>query len=249
MISETSLERRLKESRTQKAGSQDYRAFVGPPGQYDFMGATQFALLFMLGLREDHFLLDIGCGSLRAGRLLIPFLLPARYHGSEPNRWLVDEFINTEFSKEIVDLKKPKFKFDDEPDYREFNVEFDFIVAQSVLSHTGCDLIDGPIQGASRVLADTGQFLFTILDETAPNFDRLAPGNSSPGWHYPTCVTYNQADMIQRCERQGLHAQKLAWFHPRQSWFRAVRDRSMLLGPGDLALTGPGRPLFDERFR
>jgi hypothetical protein len=55
-----------------RPGSDHYTAWVGPPDRYDFMGATQFALLFAIGLRGHHKLLDFGCGSLRAGRLLIP---------------------------------------------------------------------------------------------------------------------------------------------------------------------------------
>jgi hypothetical protein len=77
-------------------GSRHFRAYVGPPGQFDFMGATQFRLLTTLGLREHHSLLDFGCGSLRAVRLLIPYLLPGRYYGLEPNRWLIEDGINTQ---------------------------------------------------------------------------------------------------------------------------------------------------------
>jgi hypothetical protein len=53
------------------AGAAHYRAYVGPPDRFDFMSATQFSLLFALGLREVHRVLDFGCGSLRLGRLLI----------------------------------------------------------------------------------------------------------------------------------------------------------------------------------
>jgi hypothetical protein len=73
------------------AGSEaHYSAYVGPPREYDFMGATQFRLLTTLGLRETHRLLDFGCGSLRAGRFLIPYLLPAHYYGVEPNALFID---------------------------------------------------------------------------------------------------------------------------------------------------------------
>ncbi|MGH7086029.1 MAG: hypothetical protein ACREFN_13675, partial [Acetobacteraceae bacterium] len=48
-------------------GAAHYTAFVGPPDEYDLMGATQFRLLTALGLRDHHRLLDFGCGSLRAG--------------------------------------------------------------------------------------------------------------------------------------------------------------------------------------
>jgi SAM-dependent methyltransferase len=55
-------------------GADHYRAYVGPPDRFDFMSATQFSLLFALGLRDHDCVLDFGCGSLRLGRLLIPYL-------------------------------------------------------------------------------------------------------------------------------------------------------------------------------
>ena len=92
---------REEAAKTLRAGSPaHYSAYVGPPALYDFMGATQFRLLTTLGLRDTHNLLDFGCGSLRAGRLLIPYLLPGRYFGVEPNAWLVEEaIINQSISK------------------------------------------------------------------------------------------------------------------------------------------------------
>jgi hypothetical protein len=60
----------------------DYRSYVGPSDEYDIMGATQFNLLTSLGLRENHTLLDFGCGSLRAGRLFITYLTKSRYSSS-----------------------------------------------------------------------------------------------------------------------------------------------------------------------
>jgi len=77
-----------------KAGDNHYMAYVGPPTQYDFMGATQFRLLCTLDLRANHYLLDFGCGSLRAGRLFISYLDEGRYFGIEPNKWLIEDAIN-----------------------------------------------------------------------------------------------------------------------------------------------------------
>ena len=51
-----------EKARSLAPGSAHYSAYVGPAGQWDFMGATQFRLLTALGLREHHRLLDLGCG-------------------------------------------------------------------------------------------------------------------------------------------------------------------------------------------
>lgn len=64
---------------------EDYRSYVGPADQYDLIGAAQFALLYALGLREHHRLLDVGCGSLRAGRMLISYQNPGGYTGVATN--------------------------------------------------------------------------------------------------------------------------------------------------------------------
>ena len=81
-------------------GDHHYRAFVDFPERYDLGAALQFGLLTALGLREDHALLDIGCGSLRAGRLFIVYLRPGRYVGIEPEQWLLDEGIRQELGQE-----------------------------------------------------------------------------------------------------------------------------------------------------
>src|SRR5271169_3068223 len=77
-------------------GDAHYRAYVGPPEDYDLISAMTFNLLTSLGLRQNHALLDIGCGSLRCGRLFIPYLNAGNYTGIEPNQWLIDEGIRRE---------------------------------------------------------------------------------------------------------------------------------------------------------
>lgn len=113
------------------AGAGHYRAFVGPPDRFDFMGATQFALLFTLGLRDHNRVLDFGCGSLRLGRLLIPFLRPARYYGIDPNRWLIADAIDRELGHSIIQIKQPSFAYngDFSCDVFKENDKFEFVVA------------------------------------------------------------------------------------------------------------------------
>ena len=98
-----------------KPGDPHYRAYVGPPEDYDLIAAMTFNLLTTLGLRQHHSLLDIGCGSLRIARLLIPYLNRGKYFGVEPNQWLVEEGIRREVGESLVEIKHPTFFFSKSP--------------------------------------------------------------------------------------------------------------------------------------
>jgi hypothetical protein len=163
-----------------------YSAYVGPPELFDVMGASQFRLLTALGLREHHKLLDFGCGALRAGRLLLPYLLPGHYHGVEPNTWLLESVIREEIGAEFIALKRPRFRHNADFAIDGFGETFDFILAQSIFSHCGRDLIRRALGNFRAGLAESGLILATFIHtETS----RL-PEFEGAGWVYPECVAY-----------------------------------------------------------
>jgi SAM-dependent methyltransferase/tetratricopeptide (TPR) repeat protein len=194
-----------------KPGDNNYRAFIGPPMQYDFMGATQFRLLCTLGLRADHKVLDIGCGSLRAGRFLISYLEQGNYYGIEPNKWLIEEAIQKEVGISIIDIKKPNFDYNSEFDTRVFNTKFDFIIAQSIFSHTGLDLLNIALSNIKTSLTPTGCALVTFI-KGVDDFD-------GDGWVYPSCVEFTESTILSFVTNLDLKIKELPWFHPRQTWF------------------------------
>jgi cyclopropane fatty-acyl-phospholipid synthase-like methyltransferase len=194
-----------------KPGDPHYRAYVGPPEDYDLIAAMTFNLLTTLGLRQHHSLLDIGCGSLRIGRLLIPYLNRGKYFGVEPNEWLVQEGIRHELSETVVQIKRPTFFFSDLPDtIAQAKMAFDFAVAQSIFSHCGLDLIKGWLSAISRSLAEDGALVATFLIGEE-DFTRT-------GWVYPDCVNYRPTTLQRAAEDVNLRFEILDWKHPRQTW-------------------------------
>jgi cyclopropane fatty-acyl-phospholipid synthase-like methyltransferase len=190
------------------AGARHYRAFVGPPDKYDLVAAMQFNLLTHLGLREHHKLLDIGCGSLRAGRLFIPYLLAGKYYGLEPDRWLLNEGVNREIGRDLIKLKQPVFDHNEEFDLTVFGCQFDFILAQSIFSHASPGQISRCLKKAREVMHRESKFCATYVPGAA-----CYHGSE---WLYPECVTYTQARILQWTAEAGVSATPLQWPHPNQ---------------------------------
>ena len=198
-------------------GDHHYRAYVGDPRHYDLVSAVTFQILTLLGLRETHSVLDIGCGSLRNARLLIPYLNAGNYFGVEPDQWLVDEGIRLETGSSQIKVKRPTFSF--RSDLNDFPKEqtFDYILLQSIFSHSGPDVLS------------------TWLDQLAPRMhtDSLMVGTYykqsqdglQTGWVYPGLVPYRQETFAGYFESRNVIFNEIEWPHPRQQWFVASRSK------------------------
>ena len=190
-----------------------YRRLVGPPHRYDLLAAMQFNLLTTLGLREDHYLLDVGCGSLRGGRLFIPYLLPGRYYGIEPDRALLEEGLERELGRDILTVKEPTFEHRDDFKLSVFGQEFDFILAQSIFSHATAAQVHTCLREAAQVLRPDGTMAATFY-QGEENYD----GDT---WVYPGRVFYRLDFMQQAAEEVGLRVERIDWPHPNlQNWLR-----------------------------
>jgi SAM-dependent methyltransferase len=218
-----------EEANSLSAGDEHYRAFVGAPDSYDLHGALQFQLLCALGLREHHRVLDFGCGSLRAGRLLIPYLAPGRYCGLEPNRWLIEDAISHQLGRDILAIKQPTFhQFDDFRAERS-GTGFDFILAHSVLTHAGLDIFARVLDGFCAALATDGLAVFTIHPRLSPDA-REAPAT---GWIYPGLCAYARDTVETLIAEAGLHGRRLGPYRPRadlprQDWYAVSRAERRL---------------------
>lgn len=200
-----------------KPGGDHYRAYIGPPADYDLIAGQTLGLLFAAGLRETDQLLDLGCGSLRAGRMLIPYLRPGNYYGIEPNEWLVRDGIAHELGDHLIALKRPTFRYVDDFSADAFGVDFDVILAQSIFSHTYPDLTRRGFRRVAKALTPTGVMLATFVEDGP----EAPPGD---GWLYPGCVPYSWPEIRRMLRETGLTGRKVAWAHPRQTWFVAGSD-------------------------
>jgi hypothetical protein len=207
-------------------GDEHYRAYVGPPVDYDLVSAMVFNLLTSIGLRQHHRVLDVGCGSLRVGRLLIPYLNPGGYFGVEPNKWLVEAGIENEIGRDLVRLKSPTLAFGTSLEEFKTPPKIDYAIAQSIFSHAGQDILTGWLSQISGHLSDTGALLATFVTG-----DKDYAEN---GWVYPGCVTYRPETMAQIASKFDFGFEVIDWAHPRQTWSLFSKkgyDKSLITGP------------------
>jgi len=216
----------LSQVRELKPGSMHYRAYIGSAGSYDATAAMQFNLMTALGLREKHTLLDIGCGGLSGGRLFIPYLLPDHYFAIEPNPWLVQDAIANETGNDQVLLKRPQFLHSSDFPLHAFGRKFDYVLAQSILSHTSRKQMEHCFRQVRDVLEPKGIF--------AANH-AIGAAYEGGEWVYPNFATYPTAFLIDRAQEAGLKAFPLIWTnHYSLIWMTFVRDDY----PGELSWLG-----------
>jgi len=187
-------------------GAWSYRSYIDWPGEYNLGGASQFNLVTQLGLREKHFLLEIACGSLRVGRLLIPYLLPGRYCGIEPQQWLIEDALKHELGAAIIPQKTPRFRNDSEFNLTAFNQKFDFILCNLLFGHINQTLIKKCLSEAQQVLSENGLFL--------ANFELGEKSYYGNKCSYPDHEEYTLEHIKACAEEKNLICKQINWHGP-----------------------------------
>jgi ABC-2 type transport system ATP-binding protein/lipopolysaccharide transport system ATP-binding protein len=189
-----------------------HRIAVG--GQWNTIGSLQFEFLRSQGLKRSDCLLDVGCGSLRAGVYLIPYLDPGHYVGFDYHRELVQAGLDHELPRE-ADRRKAMFVIDDK-----FNLsglrEFDVVFAHAFFPHVSLNVTALCIAAVIKKLAPQGRFFATYYE--SPDAASSEPvvqagGNIS----YPNAVPYHTSFEVlaSLCAAAGGHAERIgAWGDP-----------------------------------
>lgn len=184
-------------------------------GGWNELGKLQFHFLCDQGLRPNHALLDIGCGSLRAGVHFIDYLAPGRSTGIDISDRIL-EAGRPLLARGMSEAKSPRLIRNRDLRSREFaDSEFDFVLAQSVFTHMPLADIEECLASVGRVMRPGGQFFFTIFEAERTEYEPIAEY-----FRFPAFVIDNL------CRLHGLTLERVDDFaHPRgQSMFRAAGD-------------------------
>lgn len=200
-----------------------YEYAVG--GMWDEMGALQFDYLVSQGLKPAHHLLDVGCGSLRAGVRFIPYLETGHYYGIDISVPILEaaEYV---LQKYELTEKKPVLTHMEDFDFTVLDQKFDYGIAQSVFTHIPLNNIIMCLMNMDKVLVPGGRFYatFFVNPDGKHNLKPLVPELSSAVPGPKTFETYFDKDPFHYdmatfewiCQGTGLRVEYLgSWNHPR----------------------------------
>jgi SAM-dependent methyltransferase len=161
-----------------------YRSYVGGHNaeRWYGIGKLQYHFLVKNGLRPAHRFLDVGCGSLRAGMYLIPYLDQGCYFGLEPEKLLVESGLKNEFFFEVWKERSPTFSYNYEFDLS-FIGHFDYAMANSIFTHLNESDIKLCFANMRRKATAESVFYFTFFEgDSASN--RYRDSHANRRWEY-----------------------------------------------------------------
>ena len=194
-----------------------WRQQVG--GLWEKIGKLQFDLLVKEGLRSDHFLLDVGCGSLRGGIFFIKYLVKGHYFGIDKNPELLKGG-KIELDENDLLKKNPVLKLMENFEFDILEQNFQYAIAQSVFTHLSEDKIKKCLTNIQRVLTEDGRFYATFFESKPNQLKEPLEHKTIEG----KMITYPDKDpfhypfsMFQKlCSGTSLYVQYIGeWNHPR----------------------------------
>jgi ABC-type polysaccharide/polyol phosphate transport system ATPase subunit/SAM-dependent methyltransferase len=144
-----------------------YRQAFG--GHWLETGRWQFEFLRERGLAAEHYVIDLGCGSLATAIYLLPFLDEHHYLGVERNRALLEAGRHVELPRAGVDPSRGYYLISDSLELAEVaDRAFDYAVATSVFPYLSLNAIACLVATAARKLKPTGVLFATWFEGPVP---------------------------------------------------------------------------------
>jgi cyclopropane fatty-acyl-phospholipid synthase-like methyltransferase len=134
---------------------------VGPPKLWKMKQEFQIEFLSGHGMKPSDKLLDIGCGTLRGGVVLIKYLEPGKYFGIDVRKEALDEG-RKELHEEGLDEKEANLIHFEDFDNLMIPTKFNKVWAFSVLIHMADEISDKCLKFVSKHLEDDGVFYANV---------------------------------------------------------------------------------------
>lgn len=143
---------------------------VGPAHLWKMKRDFQIAFLKSQGLVPHHTLLDLGCGVLRGGMVLIDYLHVGHYWGFEVRKSVLDEG-RVALNESGLSFKRPVLLAADSLDHLRVSERFDFVWAFSVLIHMSDGIMEESLAWVAAHLQDNGRFFANVIIDSGSDGD------------------------------------------------------------------------------
>jgi SAM-dependent methyltransferase len=192
-----------------------HRQAVG--GLWDVMGKLQLDFLVEQGLQPHHYLVDVGCGSLRGGIHFVRYLEPGHYFGLDISGRLLSAG-RSELKRAGLSGRDATLLKDEGFHFGHFDRQFDFAIAQSVFTHLPLNVIMRCVSEMETALLPGGRFFATFFEsgdrrlgiEPIPQLDDVVTYcDSDPFYYDPDVFRWVVDGSSLDYEYIG------AWGHPR----------------------------------
>lgn len=170
--------------------AQRRHALVGRPHVWKMKRDFQIEFLKSVGLEPEHYLLDIGCGTLRVGIPIIEYLNEGHYFGTEVRAEVLKE-APKELREAGLEPKEPRLILSENVSLLNLEMEFPFAWAYSVLIHLSDDILSDVLCFVRKHLGENGRF-----------FANLNIGERTDGyWHQGFPLVWRTLDFYEKKAR------------------------------------------------
>lgn len=200
----------MTKSDVERIREMGHRTFVGGDGRFwEEIAKLQYDFMISEGLMPEHVLLDVACGSLRAGRLFINYLAPGNYLGLDKEIDLIIRGVADELGINTFVEKRPVFVVSENFEFNNFTKQPDYVLAQSLFTHLTS-------AGIYNCLKSLRQFITGKVVFYATFFESLSAYENPPESDSLESFIYTRDQLKTLAELSGWKMHYIGdWGHPR----------------------------------
>jgi ubiquinone/menaquinone biosynthesis C-methylase UbiE len=141
-----------------KRTSPDQAMSIAVGRNFDYVGSLEKQFLISIGLKQSDYIIDIGCGSGRLTKHLVPYITTGKYFGID----IIPDLLDC--ARNMTNKHNFRFELNDGFHIPETDNQADYIVLFSVFSHLLQEEIYLYLKDINRVLKPDGKAVFSFLE-------------------------------------------------------------------------------------
>lgn len=195
---------------SEKFRGRDHRDFVG--GMWDKIGPLQLSFMKQHGLTSADRYYDIGCGCLRGGVHIVPYLDAGNYFGTDRN----GELLELGHCQELDDASRQKLPMENLHQGTNFEhpnikpASIDYGISVSVFTHQPKRKLSECLNTVAPYFRNGGRLFVTFFEADAYSNASRRKGQKTTNLYH-----YSKSDMLEAANAEWAARYIGDWNHPR----------------------------------